>query len=176
MASSYDGGVQETAEDLRDLQALLDRSYEAGGPHLKEVITPERRLTAVQVCDRLQDMCLLVLATVTADGRPIAGPVDSIFYRGSFYFGSSPDSVRFRHIARRPAVSATHLPGEELSVTVHGTAHPVDVASAEHAGFRAALLGVYVPRYGPGWETFVDSGPVYARIQADRMFTFHMDL
>jgi hypothetical protein len=31
-----------------------------------------------------------------------------------------------------------------------------------------------VPRYGPGWEEFLDSGPVYARIDADRMFTFSM--
>ena len=172
----YDDGVHETSEDLRDLQALLDRSYDAAGSHLKEVITPDRRLTAAQVSERLQGMCLLVLATVTADGRPVAGPVDGVFYRGSFYFGSSPDSVRFRHLAHRPAVSATHLPGEELSVTVHGTAHPVDVAAPEHAGFRAALLGVYVPRYGPEWEAFVDSGPMYARIAADRMFTFHMEL
>ncbi|MDX6665825.1 MAG: hypothetical protein QOG68_2031, partial [Solirubrobacteraceae bacterium] len=43
------------------------------------------------------------------------------------------------------------------------------------AEFRRALLEVYVPRYGPEWETFLDSGPVYARIDAERMFTFHMD-
>ena len=35
--------------------------------------------------------------------------------------------------------------------------------------------GVYVPRYGSDWETFLDSGPTYARIDARRMFTFHMD-
>jgi len=33
---------------------------------------------------------------------------------------------------------------------------------------------VYTPRYGPEWETFLDSGPVYARIEADRMFTLHI--
>jgi hypothetical protein len=65
-------------------------------------------------------MCLLTLATVTADGRPIAGPVDGIFYRGAFHFGSAPDSVRFRHIRKRPQVSAVHLPGEELAVSVTG--------------------------------------------------------
>jgi hypothetical protein len=31
-----------------------------------------------------------------------------------------------------------------------------------------------VPRYGPEWEEFLDSGPVFARIDADRMFTFAM--
>jgi hypothetical protein len=36
------------------------------------------------------------------------------------------------------------------------------------------LLDVYVPRYGPEWEEFLDSGPVHWRIEAERMFTFHM--
>ena len=62
------------------------------------MIPPERRLDAASLVARLDGMRLLVLATVTADGRPIAGPVDGIFYRGAFHFGSSPDSVRFRHI------------------------------------------------------------------------------
>jgi hypothetical protein len=94
--------------------------------------------------------------------------------RGAFHFGSSPESVRFRHIRTRPHVSATHLPGEELAVTVHGRAVPVDIHAHEGGGFRRALLEVYEPRYGPDWEKFLDSGPVYARIGADRMFTFAM--
>jgi hypothetical protein len=72
-------------------------------------------------------------------------------------------------------VSATHLPGEHLAVTVHGRAIPVDVRGEDGAGFRRALLDIYVPRYGPEWEEFLDSGPVYARIEAERMFTFAMD-
>ena len=159
--------MHETAADLEALQALLDRSYETAGEHLKRIIAPERRLTAEQVSERLTGMCLLALATVTADGRPIVGPVDGIFFRGAFHFGSAPDSVRFRHIDARPHVSATHLPGEELAVTVHGRAVPVDVSSG---GFRQTLLEVY----GPDREDFVDSGPRYARIEPDRMFTFHM--
>ena len=162
--------MRETPEDIAALQEVLDRSYDAAGNHLQRIITPERRLTAEQVCERLQGMCLLVLATATADGRPILGPVDGIFFRGSFHFGSAPDSVRFRHIAERPHVSATHVPGEELAVTVHGRAEVVEPEGA----FREALLGIYVPRYGPEWEKFLDSGVRFARIEADRMFTFAM--
>jgi uncharacterized pyridoxamine 5'-phosphate oxidase family protein len=166
--------MRETPADLASLQELLNRSAVSAGTHLRSIITPERRLTADEVCATLKGMSLLALATVTSDGRPLVGPVDGIFYRGAFYFGSSPDSVRFRHIRRRPYVSATHLLGEGLAVTVHGRAIPVDVRSEDHAGFRRALLDVYVPRYGAEWETFLDSGPVYARIDAERMFTFHM--
>jgi nitroimidazol reductase NimA-like FMN-containing flavoprotein (pyridoxamine 5'-phosphate oxidase superfamily) len=167
--------VNETPEDLAALQALLDRSYEAAGVHLLRILTPERRLTAEQVAERLTGMCLLALATVTADGRPIVGPVDGIFYRGAFHFGSAPDSVRFKHIRARPQVSATHLPGEELAVTVHGRAVPLDVKAEEGAELRQALLDIYVPRYGPEWEhDFLDRGSLYARIDAERMFAFHM--
>jgi nitroimidazol reductase NimA-like FMN-containing flavoprotein (pyridoxamine 5'-phosphate oxidase superfamily) len=166
--------MHETDQDLAALDRLLDDSYAAAGPHLRRIITAERRLSAQEVVARLEGMTLLVLATVTADGRPIVGPVDGIFYRGAFHFGSAPDSVRFRHIRRRPHVSATHVPGEELSVTVHGRGVPIDVDAAEHSGFRAGLLEVYVPRYGQDWEQFLQSGVVYGRIEADRMFTFHM--
>ena len=167
--------MHETAEDLISLQQLIDRSYESAGAHLLRIHDPGRRLGAEQVAERLQGMCLLTLATVTADGRPLTGPVDGIFYKGSFHFGSAPDSVRFRHIRARPQVSATHLPAEELSVTVHGRAVPIDIGGVENAGFRQTLLDIYVPRYGAEWEhEFLDSGPMYARIEAERMFTFWM--
>jgi uncharacterized pyridoxamine 5'-phosphate oxidase family protein len=164
--------VHETAEDLAALQAVIDRSYANAGQHLLRIHTPEHRLSAEQLSERLQGMCLLALATVTADGRPIVGPVDGIFFRGAFHFGSAPDSVRFRHIAKRPQVSATHLPGEELAVTVHGRAVPVDTSSGD---FRQAVLDIYVPRYGESWvEDILDAGSIYARIEPERMFTFHM--
>ncbi len=164
--------MHETPEDLAALQQLIDRSYASAGEHLLSIHTPERRLSAEDLADRLTGMCLLSLATVTSDCRPIVGPVDGIFYRGSFHFGSSPSSVRFRHISARPQVSATHLPAEEFAVTVHGRAVSVEVAAPEAAGLRQTLLEIYVPRYGPEWEEFLDSGPVYARIEATRMFTF----
>jgi nitroimidazol reductase NimA-like FMN-containing flavoprotein (pyridoxamine 5'-phosphate oxidase superfamily) len=163
--------MNETPEDLAALQALIDASYAQAGAHTLRIHEPERRLTAAQVAERLQGMVLLTLATVSSDGRPFAGPVDGVFHRGRFHFGSAPDSLRFRHIARRPQVSAVHLPGEHFAVTVHGRAVPVDVR--EDRGFRQALLDIYVPRYGESWETeFLDSGPVYARIEAERMLTY----
>lgn len=166
--------MHETPEDLEALQDLLDRSYEAAGPHLRSIITPERRVDAGDLANHLTGMRLLSLATVTADGRPIVGPVDGIFYRGAFHFGSAPDSVRYTHIRARPDVSATHLPGEEFAVTVHGRAVFVDVREPEGSGLRRTLLEVYLPRYGQDWEQFLDSVGMYARIEARRMFSFQM--
>jgi Pyridoxamine 5'-phosphate oxidase len=162
--------VHETPEDIRALQDLLDRSYDRAGRHLRSITTPERRVSAEELVEQLTGMCLLVVATVTADCRPIAGPLDGIFYRGAFHFGTAPDSIRYRHLLKRPQVSATHLPREEFAANVHGRAVPVEASG----GFRETLLEVYVPRYGPEWEEFLDGGPAYMRIEADRMFTFAM--
>lgn len=165
--------MRETPADLARLQTLLDRSYDAAGAHLRQVITPERRLGAEQLAQRLTGMCLLSLATVTADGRPINGPVDGFFYRGEWYFGSSHDSLRFRHLRARPAVSATYLPGEELSVTTHGRGVEIDVAGHDDGGFFEVLVGYYAPRF-EGAESFIRSS-AYARIEPERMFSFYLD-
>ena len=166
--------MRETEADLARLQELLDASYAKAGPHLLRIHTPERRLDAAGVAAELTGMRLLALATVSAAGKPVVGPVDGIFLHGSFHFGSSPDSTRARHIARQPAVSATHLPGEELAVTVHGEAVPVDVNAPEGAELREVLLEIYVPRYGEEWAEMLESGATYWRLEARRIFAFHM--
>ena len=165
--------MRETVADLARLQESLDRSYEAAGPHLREVVTPERRLTAQQLAARLEGMCLLTLATVTADGRPINGPVDGFFYRGEWYFGSSHESLRFRHIRRRPQVSATYLPGEEISVTTHGRAMEIDARTHDDGGFAEVVIAYYASRFD-GARAMLESS-AYARIEAERMFTFYLD-
>ena len=165
--------VLETPEEIDRLQGLLDRSAAAAGAHLSDIITDDRRLSAAQVCQRLQGMRLLVVATVTADGRPLAGPVDGYLLHGSFYFSSGRNSVRMRHLAARPAVSATHLPGEDLAVTVHGRAELSELPDAAHGELRQAMLDHYLPLQGPAFETWLDQADaVAARIAADKMFTF----
>jgi general stress protein 26 len=165
----------ETTEELDNLQQLLDRSMAGAGEHLRGIITGERRLSAADLAGRLQGMRLLTVATVTADGRPLAGPVDGYFLHGTFWFSSGRNSVRMRHLAARPAVSATHLPGEELAVTVHGRAELVDMREPAAAELRQAMLDWYVPRQGPEFETWLDAlDAVAARIEPGKIFTFAM--
>jgi hypothetical protein len=166
----------ETPGELEALQSLLDRSATGAGPHLRGIITDERRLTAAELCRRLEGMRLLVVATSTMDGRPLAGPVDGYLLHGSFHFSSGRHSVRMRHLAARPSVSATHIPGDQLAVTVHGRAELYELSDPEGAELRQAMLDYYVPRQGPEFETWLDDlDAVGARIQAEKMFTFHVD-
>jgi hypothetical protein len=165
----------ETPEEMAWLQELLDASMAGAGPHLRDVIDDERRLRAVEVCERLQGMCLLALSTVTADGRPLVGPVDGYLLHGQFHFTSAPNSVRMRHIAARPAVSAIHLPSEELAVTVHGHAEIFSVDDPGWPLLRQAMVDEYLPKQGPAFEEWLEATDVVpARIIPEKMFTFYM--
>ena len=163
----------ENPEEIDRLQQLLDRSAADAGPHLRGIITDERRLSATELIERMPGMRLLTVATVTADGRPLAGPVDGYFLHGTFWFSSGRNSVRMRHLAARPAVSATHLPGEELAVSVHGRAELFGMRDPVCAELRQAMLDWYVPRQGPEFESWLDAlDAVAARIEPAKMFTF----
>lgn len=150
---------------------LLDRSYEDAGAHLRSIMTPERRIAAQQLSEALTGMTLLSLATVTSDCEPLVSPVDGVFFQGKFWFGSSPDSFRFRHIRARPAVSATHTRGESLVVTVHGTAHEIDVATGDYDALREYYRVVY-----PDFDSWALWGSAaYAWIEAQKMFAASFD-
>jgi general stress protein 26 len=166
----------ETPEELGNLQRLLDRSMAGAGEHLRGIITRARRLSAADLAGRLPGMRLLTVATVSADGRPLAGPVDGYFLHGTFWFSSGRNSVRMRHLAARPAVSATHLPGEELAVTVHGRAELLELRDPAAAELRQAMLDWYVPRQGPEFESWLNAlDAVAARIEPAKMFTFSVE-
>ena len=163
--------MHETPEDLTSLQAVLDSTYETAGEHLRSIFTPERRISAGDLVSVLQGVCVLDLATVTARGEPIVAPVDGLFFRGRFWFGSAETSVRFRHIRARPSVSGAHTRGEDLCVIVHGIAREIDKARPESVAFREYNREVY----GPAWDSwgYWPSMP-YAVIEPRRMYAAAM--
>lgn len=163
--------MYETRDEVTGLQALLDESHASMTRHMRSIMTPEKRLSATDLIERLRGMKLLSLATVTSKGEPRVGPVDGLFYRGKFWFGSSPDAVRFQHIRKRPAVSATHLDGERFAVTVHGEAQLVDTSESSMAGFRDLLIETY----GEPWWHEVGAPAQYARIEPHRMYTYFIE-
>lgn len=164
----------ETAEELSALQNLLDASAATAGPHMRDIITDERRLNATGLTQRLQGMCLITVATVTADGRPLTGPFDGYFLHGAWWFSSGPDAVRIRHLKARPAVSVTYLPGEEMSVTAHGQAELFELHGPECADLRQAMLDFYLPKQGPAFQAWMDglTGGIGVRVDARKLFTF----
>jgi Pyridoxamine 5'-phosphate oxidase len=159
--------MHETEDDLRALQRLLDESYAHAGAHLRRIFTEDRRVAGADLPGMLRGVHVLHLATVTAACEPRVAPVDGLFFRGRFCFGSSQSSARFRHIRARPQVSGTVTRGEEFAVVVHGRAWILDLDSAESAPFRAYCRDVY----GDEWDQW-GAGSAYAQIEPERMFTY----
>jgi hypothetical protein len=160
--------MHETPADTAALQQLLDASYARIGTHMRSIHTPERRVAASDLARVLRGVRVLDLATVTANCEPRVSPVDGLFYRGRFHFGSGEDSMRFRHIRVRPQVSACHTIGESFATIVHGTAVEIDVRSPEQSGFLDYVHEVY-----PQWEEwYAGTTPPYARIEPSAMFAY----
>src|ERR1035441_205751 len=109
-------------------------------------------------------------------GWPLVGPVDGYLLHGCFHFSSGRDSVRMRHLAARPAVSVTHLEGEDLAVTVHGRAELFELSDPGCRELRQAILDHYLPRQGPAFEVWLDrENAIGACITAEKMFTFCLE-
>jgi len=69
-----------------------------------------------------------------------------------------------------------HLPGEEFAVTVHGNAMIFDVTDPARPELREAMLDWHLPRQGPSFEEWlVAENPLGALIEAEKIFTFHME-
>lgn len=138
----------ETDEEIERLQALLDRSHGKGGEHMGSIVTPERRLTAGQVVTYLQGVKHVAFATVTAKGEPFVSPLDSFFLHGRFTVGTVARAVKAGHVRRNPAVSLTHMRGDEIGIWAHGRAqiwHPGEPIADEY-------LRVAEATYGQGFE------------------------
>ena len=164
--------MHETQSDLTALQSLIDETYRKAGGHLRTIHTEERRLSAAQVCELLKGVCVLNLATVSRDGAPVVAPVDGLFLRGKFWFGSAPDSLRFRHIRNEPRVSAAFTVGESVSMVVHGVAHEIDTSTGRYDEFYDYCKETYGEQF-TSWD-YWGKYP-YAWIEADRFYAIRID-
>ncbi|MGD0852731.1 MAG: pyridoxamine 5'-phosphate oxidase family protein [Acidimicrobiales bacterium] len=133
----------ETPSELTTLDALLDTSFERAGSHLTSIISPDRRLSAADLARYLVGVRHLVLATVNAEGEPRVSAVDGLFIHGRFWFSTSAESVKARHLERRPALSAAHVVGDDVGVFVHGEAHIVHGGPGEADELRPYWTDVY---------------------------------
>jgi hypothetical protein len=169
--------MRETAEELKELQALLDASLSRSTSHLRSIINTERTLTAEQVTQILTGMCTLALSTVTAKGEPRISGVDGHFLHGKWHFGTAPGAAKARHLAARPAVSAAHMRGEDLGVFTHGTVEILNPQDGEPAADWPDLLAYFKGFYDDDDDAFDwDNDVVYYRLHPHWMTVYAPDL
>jgi hypothetical protein len=75
----------ESEDEIRNLQALIDRTFAAAKPHLAKIVKPERRLNASQVVGYLQGTKHVAFATVNKRGEPRVAPLDGVFIHGALH-------------------------------------------------------------------------------------------
>jgi Pyridoxamine 5'-phosphate oxidase len=161
--------VYESDAEVLELQAILDRSMDDAGAHMRSIFGPRDRLSARQVCDRLQGVKQVAAATTTARGEPRVAPIDAAFFKGRFYLSTDAGSVRARHLVRRPAVSVTYFEGADTVIIVHGKASFV---ARDDPAFEA-LDAEWVKTYGKS-ITEISDGVRFIRVEPTKMFAYSL--
>lgn len=163
--------AHHTPADLAWLQQHLDDSYRRAGAHLLGIHTPAARVDAADLVRRLPDMHVMVVATVSADGRPFTGPVDAFLHHGRVHFGTAPSALRAQHLRQRAAVSTTYVDGERLVLSVHGRARALDFTERDRS-FAERLRG----HYGPQWWDEFGADSAYFAVEPDRVLAADMSV
>jgi hypothetical protein len=160
--------MRETPDELAELQALLDRSFDRASEHLKSIMEPHRRLSAERLVADLPSPAVLNIATVTAGGAPRISAVDGHFFHGHWYFTTAADSPKARQLRARPAISASYTPRDGYGVFCHGR-----VTELGPGGERQMIADHFVETYGMSPDDLTDDA-FYARIDADWLVGFAM--
>src|SRR5918993_4696211 len=157
----------ESEDEIRELQALIDRTFAQANPHLAGIVKPERRLTARQVVRYLQGTKHVAFGTVNERGQPRVAPLDGVFIRGRFTVSTGGRAARLRHLRANSACSAAHMDGDAIGIVVHG---------------HATLIGRKdqgVEEIKPVWRDISGSSPfewgegvVFMRIEPTSMWTY----
>jgi hypothetical protein len=160
--------MNETSQDLDELQQLLDRSIERAGDYLRSCLEmPEHSLKATQVARHLQGFRTAAVGTVTARGEPRVAPVGFIFYRAQFHIPTVRNAARAKHIAKRPGISLSYYDGNDLAMIVHGRGTIVEPGMPDFERLDRVL------KDGTNGRGVLDWGEgIYIQIAADRFYTF----
>ena len=136
--------MHETPDELAALQQLFDASHARSGEHLRSIIHEGSRTpSAAVVCRELEGMKVLVVATVSADGRPRTSAVDGHFLHGRWVFTTSGDAVKIRDLRHNPAVSASYIDDERFALFTHGDAEFLEPGVGDFDKVEAHLVAHY---------------------------------
>lgn len=158
----------ETDDEVVELQRLFDRTLRTANPHMRSIVTPERRLTARQVVTYLQGTKHVVFATVD-ENEPRASPLDALFVHGRFTMSTGRRATKVRHLRANPACSAVHMDGDRVAVVANGRAEFVEPGHPDHDGIHRA----WTDQYGSDPYTWGDV--IIFRMQPITMWAYAFD-
>jgi uncharacterized pyridoxamine 5'-phosphate oxidase family protein len=157
----------ESDDEVRELQALLDRTLARANPHMLSIVKPERRLTARQVVRYLEGTKHVAFATVNEKGEPRVAPLDGVFIHGRFTVSTGGKAARLAHLRANPSCSAAHMDGDTVGIVAHGQATIIGQGDAG------------VGEIEPIWREIYGSSPfewgegvVFMRIEPSSMWAY----
>jgi len=159
--------MYDTADELAQLQELIDMSMAAASEQLRSIAHDKRRLSAAQVVDVLQGPAQMAVATVTAKGEPRVSPLDVLLMHGRFYFCTSAQAAKVAHLRRRPAVSLAYVDSDIVGITVHGRATLHEWGAPQFAELDREFLAVY-----GGTPSTEDEAVVFIEVDPMRVYTY----
>jgi len=156
----------ETEAEIAELQRLFDSTLARANPHMADIVTPERRLTARQVVAYLVGTKHVAFATVNGRGQPRVSPLDAFFIHGRFVMSTGAGANRVANLRANPACSAVHLDGDRVAVTVNGT---VEWMGRDHPD-HDQLVEIWRSTYGS--DPYDLGDVVFFRIEPTSMWAF----
>lgn len=160
--------MYESAEELVQLQQLLDRSASTAGEQMRSIFKPEHRLSARQVSSYFQGVKQVAAATVNSRGEPSVAPIDAVLYHGRFYLSTDgKKSLRARHLLKNPALGLTYFEGADPVIIARGRAELIGLDQPEFT----PLDREWVRAYGKSILELSDS-VVFIRLQSTSLFAF----
>jgi hypothetical protein len=166
--------MRETAEDVAQLQRLLDDSAAAAGEHLRTIFQSEARPFAQELLTELDAVFEFHVGVLTGAGAPLVAPLDGIFFRGRIWFGFPGGSLRAGLIRKDPRISASYQKGESFAFIVHGQAVEVREDAPEFQDYFDCVQALYTNLYGPKWVDWYRErkreGEFNGYIEARRLF------
>ena len=158
----------ETDDEVAELQRLFDRTLRTANPHMRSIVTPERRLSARQVVTYLQGTKHVVFATVD-ENEPRASPLDALFVHGRFTMSTGRRASKVRHLRANPACSAVHMDGDRVAVVANGRVEWIEPGHPDHDGIHRA----WTDQYGSDPYTWGDV--IFFRLQPITMWAYAFD-
>jgi hypothetical protein len=159
--------MYETKSELEDLQRLLDRSMGGAGAHVRSIFKDEHRLSALQVSAYLMGVRQVAAATVSSKGEPRVAPVDSVFFHGKFHVSTDMNSLRAKHLQRKPQLSLTYFESADPAIIAHGIAEFIGKDNQDFVRLDAE----WVKAYGQSVSE-LSSTVTFIRLDARRMLAY----
>lgn len=110
----------ETGKELRELQHLLDESFEKVGERMFVAYDIPQRMSAEQLAG-FRGIRLVAVASVNRKGEPRVSPRSAAFLHGRFYLAANTRSIMVGRLERNPKIAITYFENHML-IMVHATA------------------------------------------------------